>query len=170
MKAKKIKSVAQGFVCQSKEQVAENIRTIGDNQREIARLEAEINDILAKATDERKDKILKLQQDIEVLSKGVQSWCEVHRSQLLENGLKTAQLVTGEVSWRLCPPSVQVRKKEEVVERLERMGLVHLVRTKKDVNKDAILDDPAQVLGVEGITIVSGKEEFIIKPHEVKGA
>lgn len=163
----KVKKVATQLVCQSKVEVVEGIRKIGEHQRELARLEAEINDILAKAADERKEKIDMLQWEIERLSISVQIWCEANRDSLLSKGLKTANLITGEISWRVRPPSVTLRKIDVVIERLERFGLHRFIRTKKEVNKDAILADPMAVKEIEGIHINSGIEDFVITPFEV---
>lgn len=165
--AKKIKATATQKVCQNREQVAENIAKIGEKQRELLRLETEINDIVAQATNERKDKIDLLQLEIESLQMSVQIWCEANREKILKKGLKTANLITGEVSWRLNPPSVRLYKSDVVLEKLKELGLTQFIRSKDEINKDAILADPKSVADVKGITILSGVEEFIIKPFEV---
>ena len=47
---------------------------------------------------------------IETLQAGIQTYCEAHRDELTSGGkTKTANLVTGEVSWRQRPPSVSIR-------------------------------------------------------------
>ena len=49
---KKQKTVAIVHACQSREQTIDAIRELGDAQRELLRVETEINDILAQATAE----------------------------------------------------------------------------------------------------------------------
>lgn len=164
---KKIKTNANQKVCQNREQVAENIAKIGEKQRELLRLETEINDIVAQATNARKDEIELLQLEIESLQMSVQIWCEANREKILKKGLKTANLITGEVSWRMRPPSVRLYKADVVLETLKKLGLNQFIRTKEEPNKDAILADPKAVQDVKGITIVSGVEDFIIAPFEV---
>ena len=79
---------------------------------------------------------------------------------------KTANLVTGEVAWRQVPPSVQVRGAEAVLDRLQVMGLGRFIRSKDEVNKEAMLAEPEAVRGITGITIVTGLENFSITPFE----
>lgn len=165
--AKKIKATATQKVCQNRAEVAEHIAKIGEKQRELLRLETEINDIIAQATNERKDEIELLQLQIESLQMSVQIWCEANREQLLKKGLKTANLITGEVSWRMRPPSVRLYKADVVLETLKKLGLSRFIRTKEEPNKDAILADPKAVENIKGISIISGVEDFIITPFEV---
>lgn len=169
MKAIKLKSQANVFVCQNKLQAMEAITEVGNSQREITRLETEINDITAAAIDERKDRISELRGIIETLSHGVQSWCEVNRDVLCVKG-KTVNLTTGEVSWRVRPPKVSLRGVDKVLEMLKANKALSkkFVRVKEEVNKDAILADPKAVKDIKGISISSGVEDFVIKPFEVE--
>lgn len=166
-KLNKLKSQAQVFVCQSKEETAECIRLIGDAQRQLTRIQTELNDIIAEETDKRKVDIDELTQQIQTLSNGVQLWCETNRSQLCAKGGKTANLITGEVNWRQRPPKVSIRGKEQVIETLRALKLLQFIRTKEDINKDAILADPKAVAAINGISVVTGVEDFVITPFEV---
>ena len=99
--------------------------------------------------------------------KAIQAWCESHRDELTKNGKqKTGYFNTGEVQWRQSPPSVRVMKADQVIENLKLLGLVQFIRTKEEINKDAILLDPATASTVSGITIKAGMEEFNVKPFE----
>ena len=101
----------------------------------------------------------------------MQAWCEAHRAELCGEGDKlgkTANLVTGEVSWRVRPPSVSIRGADTVLETLLRMGLGRFVRVKNEPNKEAMLNEPDAVRGIAGITIVSGVEDFIVVPFEAQ--
>ncbi len=166
-KSIKIKSQAKTFACQSKEQASESIAIIGEAQREITMLETEISEITAKAIDERKDRINELNDLVELNKKGVQIWCEANRDELCKDG-KTANLVTGEVNWRIRPPKVQLRNVKVVLEALKEGKLKKLIRTKEEVNKDAILANPNLVKGIKGISIQTGVEDFVITPFEVE--
>ncbi|EOY8195471.1 host-nuclease inhibitor Gam family protein [Shigella flexneri] len=143
------------------------MRRIGDLQREAARLETEMNDAIAEITEKDASQIAPLKTSIETLSKGVQGWCEANRDELTNGGkVKTANLVTGDVSWRQRPPSVSIRGVDAVMETLERLGLQRFIRTKQEINKEAILLEPKAVAGVAGITVKSGIEDFSIIPFE----
>ncbi|WP_035603566.1 host-nuclease inhibitor Gam family protein, partial [Edwardsiella tarda] len=98
---------------------------------------------------------------------GVQGWCEANRDELTCNGkVKTANLVTGDIQWRIRPPSVSVRGPDSVMETLLRLGLSRFIRTKQEINKEAILNEPLAVAGVAGITVKTGVEDFSIIPFE----
>ncbi|WP_171938083.1 host-nuclease inhibitor Gam family protein, partial [Escherichia coli] len=142
-------------------------KRIGDLQREASRLETEMNDAIAEITEKFAARIAPIKTDIETLSKGVQGWCEANRDELTNGGkVKTANLVTGDVSWRQRPPSVSIRGVDAVMETLERLGLQRFIRTKQEINKEAILLEPKAVAGVAGITVKSGIEDFSIIPFE----
>lgn len=165
--AKRIKNAAAAYVPQSRDAVVCDILRIGDLQREAARLETEMNDAIAEITEKYASQIAPLKTSIETLSKGVQGWCEANRDELTNGGkVKTANLVTGDVSWRQRPPSVSIRGMDAVMETLERLGLQRFIRTKQEINKEAILLEPKAVAGVAGITVKSGIEDFSIIPFE----
>lgn len=153
--------------CQSLDEAQMLIGKIGDNQREITRLTTAMNDEIAQITEKYAEQINPHKLSIDELTAKVQIFCEANRDKLLEKGGKTANLITGEVSWRIRPPSVSLRKIDDVIERLERFGLGRFVRVKKEVNKEAILAEPNTVTDIVGITVNSGIEDFIITPFEV---
>lgn len=164
----RVKTPAKVLVCQSLEQVQEFIKQIGDTHRSIDRLQSDMNDEIAIITQKYADKINPLKQDSDELSAAVQIWCEANRDSLLTKGGKTANLITGEISWRMRPPSVVLRGTPDVIARLERFGLERFVRVKKEVNKDAILNEPNAIAGISGITVKTGVEDFIINPFEAE--
>ena len=154
------------FVPQSRDEVATAIAEIGANQRELARLQADMNDELARVKERWEQQAQPLAQRNEILTQGVQIWCEANRNQLTQNGkVKTAALTTGEIAWRTRPPSVRITGADAVLDMLHRLGLDRFVRTKEEVNKDAILNEPEAVRGVAGISIQQG-EDFIVTPFE----
>jgi len=169
-KKKLTKTPAAHWACQSKDATMDAIRTLGDTQRELARIETEINDRIAAITAARKDEIEALTARIERLIGGIQTWCEAHRAELLAAGGKEANLVTGLVKWRQRPPSVSIRSVQKVLDALRSLGLSRFIRTKDEPNKEAMLADPKAVSGIAGITIVTGVEDFVIEPFEVEVA
>lgn len=162
----RLKAKAQIDVPQNKGEAAADVRAIGDLQRNLARTQAEMNDAIAHITATYQPALEAITKQIEGLQLGVQAYCEANRAELTGGKAKTANLVTGEVQWRQRPPSVRVTGAESVIETLQRLGLSQFVRTKQEVNKDAILNDPDGVKGVAGITVVTGVEDFVITPFE----
>lgn len=166
-KPKRIKAAAAVYVPQSRENVIADIRKIGDLQRDAIRLETEMNDRIGAITQECAPRIEGLKKELETLSNGVQAWCEANRDDLTNKGkTKTANLITGDVCWRTRPPSVTIRGVESVLETLKRLKLTRFIRTKEEVNKDAILNERNAVAGVAGISVKSGVEDFAIIPFE----
>jgi phage host-nuclease inhibitor protein Gam len=166
-KPKKLKTKAQINVPQTKDAAAADIRRIGDIQREIQRGQAKMNDLIAEITEEYQVKLSPLEAELEALQKGVQAYCEAHRDMLTDGGrVKFANLITGDINWRLRPPSVTITGADSVIDALKRLGLGRFVRTKEEVNKEAILNEPDAVKGVAGIKINTGIEDFVIEPFE----
>jgi phage host-nuclease inhibitor protein Gam len=167
MAVQKLKAKAQTYAPQTQTDCAGDIKKLGDLQRDITRTQADMNDEIAAITKRYQPKLEQLTERIETLQLGVQTYCEAHRHELTNEGkVKTANFVTGEVQWRQRPPSVTVRGAEAVIEALKRLGLAKFVRTKEEVNKEAILNEPDQVRGVAGISLVTGVEDFVISPFE----
>lgn len=170
-KANRLKLQAEGYVPQTLDDCAADIRRIGDLQRQLVVAQAEMNDRIAEITEAYQPVLQQLQEEIKPLQAGVQVWCEANRHDLTRGGkTKTAGFVTGEVQWRQRPPSVSVRGADVVVSALAELGLMRFIRTKQEVNKDAILAEPDAVKAVRGITVVTGVEDFVITPFEVETA
>lgn len=166
-KPNRLKAKAQLSVPQNRGEVAADIRAIGDLQRNVARATAEMNDRIAAITAEYQPTLDDLGQRIGELQDGVQAFCEAHRAELTDGGkVKSANLVTGEIQWRQRPPSVRITGAESVIDFLKRMALGRFVRTKEEINKEAILNEPDAVQGVAGISLVTGVEDFVIVPFE----
>lgn len=169
--ATRIKSKTLAAVPQTKNDCAQTIRVLGDLQREFERRRGCMNDAIAAITQEHQPMLADLSERIMALQTGVQAWCEAHRVDLCgENDKlgKTANLVTGEVAWRIRPPSVRITGADNVVDTLQRMGLGRFVRVKAEPNKDAMLAEPDAVRGIGGISILSGQEDFIVTPFEAQ--
>lgn len=188
---KKLKAAAEIYVPASRDQAAADVRQLGDLQRSQARLAADMNDRIAATTAEFQPRLDALQIDIERLFTGVQTWCEAHRAELTDgHKVKTANLITGEVSWRIAPPSCSVRGAEAVLNTLKALQLTRFIRTKEELDKEAVLasysagrqitdadaaKDPARAAvlaefrrlqAVSGISVASGVESFEVKPFE----
>src|SRR5699024_5928281 len=138
-------------VPQTRQEVADAITEIGIHQRERDRVQAAMNDELS-ATREKWEALAKPHADaITRLANGVQLYCEAHRGELTRDGkTKTHRFASGEVKWRMRPPSVVVRGMSAVLESLRTVGLERFIRTKEEVNKDAILADPDAAKAVKG--------------------
>jgi phage host-nuclease inhibitor protein Gam len=170
MKRPRHKSTALPIAApQDRDQCAAQIARLGEIERDRQRLLAEMNDQLALITEKYQPLLEEYARDITGRTAAIQVWCEANRAELTRGGrVKHCDLVTGEIAWRVRPPSVTVRGVDAVLEALHERGLGRFIRTKEEVNRDAILNEPAAVTGVPGIKIVTGIEDFIVTPFEVQ--
>ncbi|MDF1566227.1 MAG: host-nuclease inhibitor Gam family protein [Deltaproteobacteria bacterium] len=150
---------------QTLEAAEEALGELGRLQRQVDEIQRRMNDKLAKIKEEHEAKAAPLTEELERLFKGLQAWAEAHKTSLLQGKEKTVRLGTGELGWRTSPPSVSLSKIGVVIEALKLHGLERFLRTKQEVNKDAILADPEAVEGIKGIS-VGQAEAFWAKPYE----
>lgn len=164
--AGKTKKLAQP-AAQSQEEVEQLIASIGVSQRELVRLEADLGDAVAKAKEKAEQAALPLKEAIAQAEDRISQWCQANRAALTREGkVKFARFSTGQVNWRDRPASVSVRGKVEAILAwlLENKGR-KFIRTKMELNKEALLADRAFAATVPGVTIKSAGEDFIIEPH-----
>lgn len=166
-KATRIKTDTFAVRYQTRDEVEVAIKEIGDLNRELERLAIEQNDKLAAITEEYAPRMNEVKEKLSPKQDAVQAWCESRRDELTQNGkTKTGSFNTGEVQWRQRPPSVGIRGAESVLESLRTLGLVRFIRTKEEVNKEAMLNEPELAVTVAGVTIKTGVEDFVITPFE----
>ncbi len=123
---------------------------------------------MAVINQTHKARLEPLETEIQALQQGVQAWCEPNRNRLTQDGkVKFHDFPAGTVKWRMRPPKVTLKSIEMALEALLQRGLDRFVRTRQEVNKDAIRDDPDAVLGVPGIKVEQG-EDFIVEPFETR--
>lgn len=149
----------------SQEQAEALLADIGRLQRDVSRIEADMNDKLSKIKYKFEVDAQPLNDQVDVKFQALHAWAEANRDKLLKGRAKTVRLASGEISWRTTPPRVTVRGLDRVIETLKRIGRTDLLRTKEEINKEAILADPQSVDGIKKIGI-SQREEFVAKPFE----
>ncbi len=154
------------WVPRDRDEVNTAIAELGNKQRDRARIQADMNDALAVCKAEFDGTAKPIGERCSELAKGLQLWCEANRATLTRDGkVKFHEFATGTVKWRMRPPSIAVRGVEAVLGTLKQLGLDRFVRTKQEVDKDALLKEPEIAKGIGGIT-VSQREDFVVVPHE----
>lgn len=187
MATKKLKAPAGVRIPQSRDEAAQMIHEIGMAQRELTRRQADMNDELAEITAKHQPVLDGLTAKVKLLAGGVQAWCEANRDEITnDRKVKFANLLTGMVTWRARPPSVSISNVDAVLKTLKMLNLARFIRTKDEIDKDAILaaynaaklaptdsPDRARLIAeaapldmVSGITIKTGIEDFAIEPFE----
>jgi phage host-nuclease inhibitor protein Gam len=166
-KVTKIKARAAERVPQNKDEAVAYIKMIGDLQRERQRLRNDMDDRITAIREECQRLLTPIEEEITSISSGVHTWAEANRDRLTNCGrVKTANLLTGELRWRTTPPACKLVRTKEAIEEIKQRGLAGLfLRVKEDVNKEAILANPAAVEGCKFIEITQ-TEEFVIVPFE----
>lgn len=167
MKKARIKTEAVPVpVPQSREEAVEAIAEIGRRQRERQRIEAAMNDELAAIRQRYEEEAKPHSEKIRALSDGVHVWCEANRAELTNGGrVKFANLASGEVKWRMSPPKVNLRGIDNIIEFCRKAGLLKFLRSKEEINKDAMLAEPDLAKSITGVTITQA-EDFVIIPFE----
>ncbi len=108
---------------------------------------------------------------LKTIQQQLQAFAEARRDELTGGGkTKTIQRPTGLMLWRTKPPSVSVKGKVgDVVAALLKSRFAGLfLRTKHELDKEAMLKHPADAVRVAGITIVRDEEEFVVLPAGLK--
>jgi phage host-nuclease inhibitor protein Gam len=175
----RIKNGASVSVPQNQAQARESMLAIGTAQNKRKQIEADMNDAIQKVRDVYNEKAAPHADLIEMLSSGLQTYCEANRDKLTGNGKKkSADIGAGEIGWRVTPPKIACRKLIDIIAAItgKRLGKKYL-RRKIEINKDAILEDcqkqgdqwalPEKLQCIAGLSVKS-KEEFYIKPHETE--
>ncbi len=130
-----------------------------------AALDEQVAQLRAQAEAEARPYELAVQQ----MSAGLQLWAEANRASLTRNGAtKTVRLAGGELAWRLRPPMVRITGVDAVIETLRTLGLDRFLRVKTEIDKDAMLREPAEAGRVAGVRIASEGEEFVVTPASVE--
>lgn len=161
------KLTTSAIIPQNRQECDDAIKHLGDNQRELTRIETQMNDEIAQIKSKYEEMADPLRDKNKELTIGVETWCAANRDEITNGGkIKTAEFHNGEVKWRNRPPKVTLRKVDDVIDRLKAAKLSKFIRTKFEVNKDAILEDPDKVKNIAGISIGSEGEDFVIEPHE----
>lgn len=166
-KATRIKTDTHAVRLQSRDDVEVAIKQIGDLQRQLEQTAINQNNELAAITEKYAPILTALKEQLEPLQTAVQAWCESRRDELTQNGkTKTGSFNTGEVQWRQRPPSVAIRGADSVIEALKTHGLIRFIRTKEEINKEAMLNEPELAATIAGVNIKTGVEDFVITPFE----
>lgn len=164
-KTRKKAAAADLPIPKSMEEAAQAVAEIGRERRAIAGIERTLNERLTEVRTEYAEMAAAHRERAERLFEGLKMYCEVNRHAICPGDRKSKALPTGTIAWRMTPPSVRLTKAEEVLKELQERELWDYIRTKHEVDKEAILSAPAGVAGIKGIAITQ-REEFVVEPAE----
>lgn len=122
---------------------------------------------IARLEKEAKGKLAEKTKAKEELVSQIHSLMNMRRGEVEKGGLKSVTLATGQVGWRVTPPSVKFAEgvtEKGVIATLLRRGQKYL-RFKPEVNKEKILQDYQDGTWKDRFGIKVGQfEEFYISP------
>lgn len=141
---------------------------IGQEQRATNKIQSALNAKVDELKTEAMADCEPHQKKISELVEGLFGFAEANRAQLTDGGKrKTVEVPTGTFSWRMTPPSVSLRDVEAILKSLKSLTLERFIRTKEEVDKEAMLKEPDVAKTVKGVSI-SQHEEFVAKPSELE--
>jgi len=169
MSRAKPKAKALARVPQDREAAVWAVGRIGTLRREIAARKAVASEKLRTISEAVETALAPLADELKQHEEGLQAYCEVNRT-TLTNGekVKYHDFATGRIFWRMRPPKVTVKGVETFIEACKRLGELRFVRSKDEVNRDAMLADPDAARQIAGVTISSEGEDFVIEPAEIE--
>lgn len=99
------------------------------------------------------------------LENQIRHYAEAHRAELTGGKGKTAKVGAGCLKWKIRPASVQIDDADSVIATLEQRCLYHCVRTKKEVNKAAVMAIRADLADkpIDGLTFTDGAEVLTVE-------
>lgn len=164
----------------SKTELEAAIAKIGELQREKATLESDAASRINSIKEELSKSIELIDLEIQALSKRVYNYSNQNREVLFPAEKKTAELITGCVSYRKRKPSVKTRKSKKLVnnilekhklssavEKLEKRLSSVFLRLNLDLDKERALAYPKKAKEKAGLEFNEETERFYIKPSEV---
>ncbi|MCA3288205.1 MAG: host-nuclease inhibitor Gam family protein [Roseomonas sp.] len=141
------------------------LERIGSIQREIQLNKTVLAEAVARVTADIEASSAKLGEEHDRLFRGLQLWAEANRHALTDGGkTKTVRLNNGSIAWRLAPPSVQIKGQEAVLAYLMQENGEEFLRTKVEINREAMLANAEQASKIPGVMIKSAGESFVIEP------
>ncbi len=169
-KKTRIKSAAAAVdVPQNRESAASAVAAIGIANRELQRINADMNDALAACKEAYEIEAEPYRLRIQELTDGLQIFAEANRAALTNNyKVKTVALTTGEITWRMNPPSVRLTDTEEnVIGWCAEHGLEEFIRRTPTLNREAVKANPDEAKHVPGLRI-GQSEAFVVTPFEAE--
>ena len=165
---------------QNRDEAAAMITEYGAAAIAVQRIEAELKEALAKEKKAAEDLAAPHLKKAYDLFQGLHTYCAANREQLLGNsGTKTVDFGTGTVKWRHNPPKVKISGGEEAVldlivqKKAEAMAkddvateaaYGNFLRVKIEIDREAMLKDPALARTIAGVSIPKGGEMFEVEP------
>lgn len=121
--------------------------------------------------DKKEDELINpLQLEVIALAKSLFTFAQRNRAELTDNNKRKSVVLPGKAGsllWYTTPLAVTIENVNEVIARIKTLELPQFIRTKEEIDKEAMLKEDALASTIEGVT-VSQQEKFAIKPRGSK--
>jgi phage host-nuclease inhibitor protein Gam len=156
-------------VPQTREQFEALAVELATTMREIARINSNAADRVARVKLDAKEATAALGKREDVLWLALQAYAGAHRSELLTADRKSVAIAAGTIGWRLGKAKIVTTggaEPDDVVAWLVDQESDQFLRIKTELDKEALLAAPDQVEKIPGIAIFQG-DEFFFKPLDL---
>lgn len=151
------------YVPQSAEEAAKLLQQIGIDRRELDAIQYKLNAKVERVKAEAEYEAAPLRNRLAELTRGLEIWATANRQALTQGKTKTITLASGVLRWKLSPPAIKLTKPTEVLAVIRELGLAQFLRTKVEIDKEALLKAPDQAAKIPGVAIVQA-ETFEAEP------
>lgn len=140
---------------------------LGEGMRELAAAAESTATAITKLKLALKLETTALEKRLATQFDAVAAYATAHRAELLPPDRKSVTIAAGVIGWRMSSPAVTLVDEAEVIEALEAAGLVQFLREKVEVDKTALLAEPALAATIDGVTIRQA-EHLFFKPLDIE--
>ncbi len=144
-------------------EAATYIISIGQKQKEINQVKRDMK----KTCDEAKKAIAGLAKERDQFFVALFGFAQPRKAELTKD-LRTQKTFAGTFGWRWTTPYVDLKEgktDQDILAALKRTGLTQYIRTVEELDREALLRDRPQIVGVA----YSQRDEFFAKPKMNKG-
>lgn len=162
----------------TQEDLNQAIAEIANWTRQITESEDLANKRILAIQESLAAEIEPMKKEIKKISLSMKKFVDANREKLFKDDVKTIKLETGDISYRSAGKSVASNSSKKLIDNIleinnltdvrnkfvKKMDKV-FIRTKLELNKDAILQDPDKAKTITGVEVAEGEESFYIKPY-----
>jgi phage host-nuclease inhibitor protein Gam len=146
------------------------IKRYGEHQRAIADLESTTTKTMTDLRVRLEAQAAPKKQEMQAITTALKAYCLKQWAKLAADGAKTVKFATGEITRSEGRERVVLAEGADVakiIEKLKKLKLHRFIRVSEELDKQAILKDPAAVAKVREIS-TEREPSFAIKPYEVR--
>lgn len=142
-----------------------NLLHYGETEREITRLETEMNDRIAQIQADTEKLVAPLREKRDGLRRALEVFATSYRRRLAKG--KTITLPTGRLSWKQGKPSIDVNDETAAKRAIRRLRRAKdFLKITVSIRKAELLKEPEVARRLDGVTYNEAGELFYIDPAE----